>query len=303
MHYRLTEAVLRRAQRWIISRQFRAKLGYDGDFEHPKSYQEKIQFRKLYGNHAFYALVADKYRGRDYVAARAGAERLIPLLGVYDRLQASDFETLPQQFIIKANHGCKWNRIVRDKSALDVGETVRHFNRLRRRRFGWRGGERHYNFIEPKILIEELLQCEGAAPWEYNFYCFNGPGGFDYDYTVERPPDSGAFAVIDSEGKVLLNQDLSAAEMERYARPSNFDDMLEVAKTLSAEFDFVRVDLYTLNGRVYFGELTCTPRRGYGRIASETVQRRRNDMWHVDAGNPRLYSQVVSPPSAETRAR
>jgi TupA-like ATPgrasp len=293
MHYRFTEAVLRRAQRWMISWQFRAKLGYDGDFEHPKSYQEKIQFRKIYGNHSFYALVADKYRVRDYVAERVGAERLIPLLGVYDRLQASDFETLPQQFIIKANHGSKWNQIVRDRSALDVGETVRHFNRLRRRRFGWRGGERHYNFIEPKILIEELLQCEGAPPWEYNFFCFNGPVGFDYDYAVERPPDSGAFAVIDSDGRVVLNQDLSAEEMTRYARPSNFHEMLAVATALAADFDFVRVDLYNVNGRVYFGELTCTPWRGYGRIANETVQRRRDDMWHVDAANRRLYSGNV----------
>src|ERR1035438_9084200 len=141
MHNRLTEIVLRRAQRWIISRQFRAKLGYSSDFEHPKSYQEKIQFRKLYGNHAFYALVADKYRVRDYVAARVGDQHLIPLLGAYERLHKSVFNKLPEQFIIKANHGCKWHQVVYDKRKLDIDKTVRRLNELCKRCFGWISGE------------------------------------------------------------------------------------------------------------------------------------------------------------------
>lgn len=137
----------------MIRRRFKKAHGCEGNFEKPKTYQEKIQFRKLYGNHEFYAMVADKYRVRNYVAAKVGCEHLIQLLGVYDRLNESIFAELPEQFIIKANHGCKWHQIVYHKSKLDVDKTVRHFNKLARRRFGWSTDERHYRFIEPKILL------------------------------------------------------------------------------------------------------------------------------------------------------
>jgi hypothetical protein len=93
-------------QKARIARMFKQHLGYAGNFENPKSYQEKIQYRKLYGNHAFYASVADKYRVRSYVAERVGDNYLVPLLGAYDRLDAI-FEKLPNEFVIKANHGCK----------------------------------------------------------------------------------------------------------------------------------------------------------------------------------------------------
>src|SRR5580698_7184009 len=109
---RLREWFAFNAQRQLISLRFRKNLGYAGDFENPRTYQEKVQFRKLYGNHTFYASVSDKYQLRKYVAAKVGDRHLIPLLGAYDRLNKSLFDALPQQFIIKANHGCKWHQIV-----------------------------------------------------------------------------------------------------------------------------------------------------------------------------------------------
>jgi hypothetical protein len=290
--HRITEKLIVSAQRWRIRQQFKAKLGYTGNFENPKSYQEKIQFRKLYGNHALYAALTDKLRVRDFVAARIGAQHLIPLFGAYDRLRESDFESLPNQFIIKANHGCKWNRVVLDKSKLDVRATVRHFNKLCRRRYAWRGCERHYNFIPPKIVIEQLLRDEsGNAPWDFNFFCFRGPDGFKYDYSVESPAGGGAGAALSSDGEILFIDRVSEQEVLANARPANFDAMLSVAKALSLDFDFVRVDLYSVSGQVYFGELTFTPRRGYGPMPSKDIQTRRDAMWHLDSDNPRLYQR------------
>jgi len=287
---RIAEKLIVRAQRWRIRQQFKAKLGYSGNFENPKTYQEKIQFRKLYGNHALYALLTDKFRAREYVAAKVGAQHLIPLFGAYDRLRESDFDPLPNQFIVKANHGCKWNRVVLDKSTLDVRATVRYFNKLCRRRYGWRGCERHYNFIRPKIVIEQLLRDEsGNAPWDFNFHCFHGPDGFKYDYTIESPAQSGAGAAISSDGELLFIDRVSEQEVAAVARPANFDTMVSVAKALSADFDFMRVDLYSVSGQVYFGELTCTPRRGYGVMPSKKLQKVRDAMWHLDPDNPRLY--------------
>jgi hypothetical protein len=288
---RVTERLAVCVQRCIIGLQFRVKLGYTGNFENPKSYQEKIQFRKLYGNHAFYALVTDKFRVREYVAERIDAQHLIPLHGVYDRIRASDFDPLPQQFVVKANHGSKWNRVVLDKSKLDVDATVRHFNKLCRWRYGWKAGERHYNYIRPKIIIEHLLQDDsGGLPWNYCFYCFHGPGGFDYYYTIESPADATTGAIIANDGKILFMSKMSEQELAAHARPARFSEMVDLANALSVDFDFVRVDLYCTKDQVYFGELTCTPHAGYSKGASEQAQHMRNEMWHLDADNRRLYA-------------
>jgi TupA-like ATPgrasp len=277
-----------KVQRQLISRQFRKSLGYAGDFENPKSYQEKVQFRKLYGNHAFYALVADKYRARSYVASKISDEHLIPLLGAYDRLDRATFDELPGRFIIKANHGCKWHQVVHDKSKLDIDRTIRRFNKLCRRRYGWTAGERHYNFIPRKIVIEELLQGNGGGlPWDYSFFCYNGPNGFDYNFAIVSP--EGKAAGFDKKGN-LLSSDIPEDDLAARKNPATFDTMVQLAQKLSADFDFIRVDLYTVGTKVYFGELTCTPHQGYGLIKDVARQKMRDDMWHLDSGNPLLYA-------------
>ena len=275
------------AQRELIRRRFRWSVGYTGNFEHPRSYQEKIQYRKLYGNHAFYAEMADKYRVRRYVAERVGEQVLVPLLGVYERLERAVFETLPQQFIIKANHGCKWHEIVWDKRQLDIDRSVRHFNRLMRRRYGWKSGERHYSLIEPKILIEQLLVGpDGGVPYDFSFLCYHSPQGFDFCFAIAAPDGRAAQFLKDW---TLLDSELSPKQLAPRLRPENFDTMVQVARALSAPFDFVRVDLYTVGERVYFGELTCTPHGGFGRIDNLERQHLRDRMWRLDTANPLLY--------------
>jgi hypothetical protein len=286
MTVRAVEWAILQAQRFRIQRQFSEHLGYNGNFENPKSYQEKVQFRKLYGNHEFYALAADKYRVRRYVASKVGEKYLIPLLGAYDRLSPSAFDRLPDAFIVKANHGCKWHEVVTDRN-FNAAETIERFNRLCRKRFGWLHGERHYNFIKPKIVIEELLQGNaGGLPWDYCFFCYNGPTGFDYNFAIVSPQGLGAKFTKEWE---LLDSNVPAEALQPQLHPTNFDEMVRVARGLSADFDFVRVDLYTVGAKVYFGELTCTPAAGYGVITNERRRKMRDEMWHLDAGNPLLY--------------
>jgi TupA-like ATPgrasp len=281
------EWVATQLHRLQVHRQFRLHMGFDGNFENPHTHQEKMQFRKIYGNHEFYARVADKYRVREYVANRVGEKYLIPLLAVHDRLKPEHFAALPNRFIIKANHGCKWHQIVRDKSTLDIDATVRRFNKYMRARYGWDSGERHYRFIKPKIVIEELLEGNtGGCPWDYSFFCYNGPTGFDYTYSIVAP--DGRAAGFTRHGERLIGK-LTPEELAPHLNPANFGEMIQVARALSADFDFVRVDLYSVGRKVYFGELTCTPHQGYGLIAEPRQQKMRNEMWHLDAYNPRLY--------------
>ncbi len=270
-----------------VHRQFRHCMGFYGDFENPRSHQEKVQFRKIYGNHAFYARVADKYRVREYVAARVGEKYLIPLLSAHDRLEARHFDSLPNRFIIKANHGCKWHQVVRDKRTLDIEAAVERFNKYTRMRYGWESGERHYSFIKPTIVIEELLEGHtGGCPWDYCFFCYNSPSGFDYAYSIVAPDGRAASLTKDHE---LLGSQIPEQELAPHLSPANFGRMVQVARALSADFDFVRVDLYNVHGRIYFGELTCTPQQGYGRIPEPRRQQMRDEMWKLDARNPLLY--------------
>jgi hypothetical protein len=281
------EWAMTQLQRIHVRRQFRRHMGYDGDFENPRTHQEKVQFRKLYGNHRFYAFVADKYRVRQYVTSRIGDRYLIPLLAVHDRLTPAAFDTLPDRFIIKANHGCKWHQVVRDKSALDIPVTVQRFNKYMRTRYGWQSGERHYSYIKPKIVIEELLEGNtGGCPWEYAFFAYNSASGFDYSYAIVAA--DGRAATFTREHELLVSS-IPTSELAPHLHPDNFEEMVQVARALSADFDFVRVDLYSVGRKVYFGELTCTPHQGYGLIAESKRQKLRDEMWELDAYNPRLY--------------
>jgi hypothetical protein len=274
-------------RRWRLQRRFRHKLGYAGNFEAPRTYQEKIQFRKLYGNHSFYALVADKYRVRDYVAERAGEKYLIPQLAVCDRLTPEIIAPLPPQFIIQANHGCKWQRIVRHKGEFDVGEAVRYFNRLMRRSYGWKGCDYHYRLIPPKIVINQLLIVDGDVPADYCFYCYHGTQGFDYALAIALPGTVVSMH-FDRHWNVWEG-DFTEEQKRKYVRPPKFDEMVDVARALSRDFDFVRVDLYNVEGRVFFGELTCTPSSGLVPIDNAFRAAQRTDMWQLAVDNELLY--------------
>lgn len=275
------EFQIRRAK---LARRFKRDLGCAGNFENPRSSQEKIQFRKLYGNHEFYAGIADKYEVRQYITDKIGASYLIPLLGVYDRLTPDIIASLPERFIIKANHGSGWNRIVQDKSRLDVEEVIAHFSKILGQRFGDDSFEKHYDYIKPRLVIEELLE---ESLWGYSLFCYNGPAGFDFSITL-CSPDKNREAHYDGNWN-FWSGDLLPGEAAGLERPANFDEMIAVARALAADFDFVRVDLYSVGGRIYFGELTLTPASGLERIPDEPRNTARSTMWTVDFNNPRLY--------------
>jgi len=291
----LFDGLKRAAQRRMIRRQFRQHLGYEGNFENPGTYAEKMQFRKLYGNHEFYASVADKVAVREYVRERIGAEYLKPVLGVYDRLTPELLESFPRPFIVKANNGCRWHRIVRTDADANWDEMIRYFGRLRHRRYSSTTGERHYDFIPFKIMVETLLiDSKGELPWDYDIWCFNTPEGFRQIPSIISP--GGKKASFDQDWK-LLQGDMPESDIEERADPPEYAQLIALARALSGEFDFVRVDFNILDGRIYFGEITCTPGQGYTVISNPIRQKLLTDWWHLDALNPRLYH----PPKAYAR--
>lgn len=259
------------------------------NLKHPVSNSEKTQYRKLFGNHAFYALLADKYRVRKFVAERVGEKYLIPLLASFDQLTVEAFDGLPDQFIIKCNNGCKWNRIVRDKSVLDVSATVHYFNKQCQQKYSRYSGERHYDFIKPKIIVEKLLDDHGEPPWDYCIFSYHGKKGFDCAITISSP-DMSFCAHFDRDWN-LWETNFTDELMKKYVKPKNWKEMIHVARLLSEGIDFVRVDLYNIDGNIYFGEMTCTPASGLGCIKNKFRERMRSEMWELAVDDRRLYQK------------
>ena len=147
----------------------------DLDLDNPKTYNEKIQWMKLYDSTPLKTRLADKYLVRDWVKEKIGEEYLIPLLGVWDSFEEIDFDKFPDQFVLKANHGCGWNIIVKDKSIFDIEEARKKFDIWMHTNFAFRVGfELHYMNIPPKIIAEQYLENNNNDLYDYKVFCFNG---------------------------------------------------------------------------------------------------------------------------------
>jgi len=279
LRFRLQEAKIRRL--------FMKHSKSEGNFDAPRTYGEKVQFRKLYGNHAFYGRLADKVLVRDHVKERIGGEALIPLLGVYGHLDDGILDALPRSFVIKSSNASKWNEIVFDKDRMNRHRTIRYFNRKLKKRYSRKFGEVHYDYGTPRIVIEELLLDGGQLPWTTDFFCYNGSKGFDFAVCVSSP-DELHKGHYDRDWNLLegnLTEEMESARIRTPLTPK----MVEIARELSRGIDFVRVDLYGVGDRVYFGEMTFTPGAGLGLIKNPARARMRDRMWELDRNNPLLY--------------
>jgi len=276
-----------RLQEGKIRRLFLKHSKFEGNFENPSTHAEKVQFRKLYGNHAFYGRLADKVLVRDYVKERLGGDVLVPLLGVCDRLDDDILLGLPQSFVIKISNASKWNEIVPNKARMDRHRTIRYFNRKVRKKYSRKFGEVHYDYSTPRIVIEKLLLDGTQLPWSSAFFCYNGSKGFDFTLCVISP--DGRHTGHYDRGRNLIEGNL-APEMEATrVHPGSFGRMAEIARELSRGIDFVRVDLYGIGERVFFSEMTFTPGAGLGVIENPARAEMRNRMWELDRHNPLLY--------------
>jgi hypothetical protein len=271
------------SDRTRIVRQFEASHGYPPDLENPKTWSEKVQWMKLNDRDPLYTRCSDKYRMRDYVAETAGDRYLVPLLGVYDDARRIDFDALPNNFVIKANHGCGWNLLIRNqKTDLNRRAVVIRCNKWLAKNYYVNHREWQYKEIAPLLIVEELLlDDEGSVPADIKIHCFDhGRGG------VVIGVDRGRFAMHtrDHYDEHWRRIDLTFAfdqSEEGTKRPERLDDMVALARQLAQPFRYVRVDLYALRDRICVGELTFTPGSGYDPFVPEAMDRDWGDRFTV----------------------
>jgi len=251
-----------KAKRAAIMRLYELSFGHRFDLDRPKTFNEKMQWLKLYGNIAAQTRLADKYRVREFVREKIGGKYLVPLLGVWKKPKEIDFEKLPEQFVLKANHGSGMNLIVRDKSRLDLKEVRKTLNHWLKTNFAYYFMELQYKNIEPCIIAETFLQnSDGDLP-DYKVFCFDGKARYIM-FLAER--ETGLkMAFYDCEW-TKQNFVYSYPRYEKEVpRPANLEEMLEKAEILAQGFPHVRVDFYSLDdGSLKFGEMTFSGMAGF----------------------------------------
>ncbi len=223
----------------------------------PVSFNEKITKFKINPCNIDLSSYADKIEVRKYIKSKIGEEYLVPLLGIYKSANEIDFETLPQKFVLKANHGSGWNIICGDKNKLDFNETRRKLVKWLNYNAFYLSREYQYKYITPAIICEKMI---GVNIYDYKFFCFNGEPKIvqvDIDrFTNHRR----AFFNMEWEKQAYsIRYPISEREVDK---PIQLKDMIEICRELSSLFPFVRVDLYLHHSRIYFGELTFIPGGG-----------------------------------------
>ena len=237
---------------------YRMRLGKKLNLDAPRTFNEKLQWLKLYDRKPEYTRLVDKYEVRAYIAKTLGEEYLIPLLGVWDRFEDIDFDSLPDQFVLKCTHDSSSVIICQDKSKLNVSDAGKKLNRCMKNNGYNFGREWPYKNVKPRIIAEKYMVDEsGYELKDYKFFCFNGQIRAMFvakdrtDHTIDTK-----FDFFDPDFKHLDVRQGHPNSEPPYYKPEKFEEMKEVAKALSQNMPHVRVDLYNINGKIYFGELT-----------------------------------------------
>ena len=248
------------------------------NLEAPKTFNEKIQWMKLYDSTPLKTRLADKYLVRDWVKEKIGEEYLVPLLGVWDSFEEIDFDKLPDQFVLKANHGSGWNIIVKDKNSLDRAEAKKKLDMWMSKNFGLKSSmELHYMRIEPKIIAEQYIENIDGL-YDYKVLCFSGKAHYIW-VDIDRFTDH-CRNIYDLEWNLQPFTIGYKQSKKEVPPPKQLSKMIELSKILSAGFAHVRVDFYEVEDQIYFGEMTFTSGNGgetftppqYERVLGDLIQ-------------------------------
>ena len=254
------------------------------DWSSLNTYTEKMQYEKIFNHDPRKARLADKYAVRQWVADLIGEEYLIPLIGAWDNYSDIDFKLLPNQFVIKTNHGSCDVVVIKDKISMKLADRMRMkriIDESMHTDYAYYACEMHYAEIKPKIIAEQYIDSGESDLQDYKFLCFDGVPYYCW-------ADVGRYHnhkrnVYDLKWKL---QDWNQFHYGNYekplSKPENFEKMIDIVKILSAGFAHVRVDLYNVAGKIYFGEMTFTNGSGFEEITPKSANVMLGKLWNID---------------------
>ncbi|SNU03307.1 TupA-like ATPgrasp [Prevotellaceae bacterium MN60] len=249
------------SDRLYIECTWRTKMSYKLDLDNPQTYNEKLQWLKLFDRQPIYTTMVDKYAVKKYVAEIIGEKHIIPTIGVWERPEDIEWDKLPNQFVLKCTHDSGGLVICRDKETLDKKAAIKKLNKSLHNNYYMAGREWPYKNVHRRILAEKFMSDEFGDLRDYKFFCFNGEPKM-------------MFLLKERSKKARLNfydLDFNKLPFERgypnfddeVEKPKGWDEMIKLARMLSKNIPQVRVDFYDINGEIYFGELTFSPGSGF----------------------------------------
>lgn len=266
LYRKLVEWTNRHFPVFICKMRFRKVFGRKMDLKNPKDINEKILWLSLYSDISEWSRMADKYAVRSYVEELGLGKCLVKLYGKWDKAEDIEWDKLPQQFVLKTNNGSGTVKLVADKTQIDIPETTKLIDSWLHKKIASSTTEFHYASIKPCVIAEELLDFSNdsnnsTSIIDYKVWCFNGKAYYVWACS-NRDEEATDVALFDREWNYLPEKSVFNEHYRKQKvlvnKPKNLEEMLDVAEKLSKPFPVVRVDLYNINGHIYFGEMTFT---------------------------------------------
>lgn len=258
---------------------YKAMVGKDLDLEQPSTFNEKLQWLKLFDRQPDYTKMVDKYLVRQYVIKTIGEKYLIPIVGVWNSPDEIDFKSLPNQFVLKCNHNSGTGMcICKDKALLDINKVKAELKKGLDEDYYYQGREWPYKDVDRKIICEKYMTDENDQLSDYKIHNFNGVPRVIL-VCRDRFKDSGLTEDFYSDKweHLDIHRPGIPNSKQKISKPVELEEMLLLSKQLAKNVPFVRTDFYTIKGKVYFGEMTFYPASGLEKFEPEFIDKQFGD--------------------------
>lgn len=263
----------------FLKLKYRLVINKKLNIENYQTFNEKLQWLKLYNRNPEYTKMVDKYEAKKYVADIIGQEYIIPTLGVWDKFEDIDFDILPNQFVLKPTHTSGDIFICKDKEKINHKKLKKMVNKWLKRNYYFIHREWPYKYIKPRIIAEKYMETnEQKELIDYKFFCFNGNPKVILVCSERFSSDNMCETWFDENWNFLDIIESNHRVNKKIKKPINFSKMMEFSKKLSRDIPFIRVDFYEINGKIYFGELTFFPAAGFEKFEPEEWDKKLGDM-------------------------
>ncbi|ONI37955.1 hypothetical protein AN639_08575 [Candidatus Epulonipiscium fishelsonii] len=270
---------------------YKDSTGRDINFQNPQTFNEKMQWCKLYDNNPLKTKLSDKYEVRKWIANKIGKKYLIDSIGIYENFNEIEWNNLPQQFVIKTTHGWDQNIIVKDKNIFDKNKAKLQIEKWLNYNFFKLSLEMQYKDIKPRIIIEKYIENFDNQLYDYKFWCFNGKVEYIMFIGKQDPSDITRIFFNREWERQPFTFNAKLKEIE-IPKPDNLNEMIEIAEILSKEFPHVRVDLYSLNnGEIKFGEMTFTTHSGVAEWNLPEIDLKLGQLFNIEPLKDKLTNQ------------
>ena len=277
--------------RKYLNKLFYIQTGKKGDFDNPKTFDEKMQWLKLYDRNPLYTKLVDKYESKKLLAGIIGDEFIIPTLGCWNTFDDIDFSALPNKFILKTTHDSGTHCICLDKSHFDYKNAKKLLETSLKRNYYLLWREWPYNDVFPRIIAEPLLENKDGSPLvDYKFYCYGGKPQY-FMYSIGEANHKVKNVKMDMNGKPIdyLFKSAPALDVNNIVLPNNLKTMIDIVNKLSCTAQHVRIDLFNVDGHIYMGEVTFFTNAGFMSIKNEDYKQSLANM--IDITKAYNYSE------------